>query len=83
VVARPSDLYDDAQLKHRGFFTELEHTEMGRTPYDGFATKFSSIPSAPRAAAPCLGEHTDHVLRELIGLSAAEVDAARGAGVLR
>ncbi len=82
VVARPSDLYKDPQLSHRGFFTELVHSKMGPTPYDGFATKFSAIPSAPRTAAPVLGEHTDHVLRELIGLSAAEVAEAREAGIL-
>ncbi|MEZ4481642.1 MAG: CoA transferase [Dehalococcoidia bacterium] len=83
TVSRPSDLYHDPQLAHRGFFARFEHSRMGLTPYDGFVTNFSAIPSAPRAAAPCLGEHTDFVLTELLGLSLADVTAYREASVLR
>lgn len=82
VVHRPSDLYSEKQLTHRGFFTTLEHSKMGPTPYDGFATNFSGVPSAPRAAAPCLGEHTDQVLHEFLGLSQTEIGQAREAGIL-
>lgn len=82
VVARPSDLYRDPQLEHREFFTELNHSRMGPTPYDGLVTRFSNMPSAPRTAAPCLGEHTDRILAELLGLEAAEIEGLREAGVL-
>ena len=83
MVSRPSDLYEDPQLSHRRFFESFEHSRMGLTPYDGFVTRFSAIPSGPRTAAPCLGEHTDFVLTELLGMSAADVAAYRGASVLR
>ena len=67
VVARPSDLYNDPQLAHRGFFVTCEHGEMGPTPYDGPVTRFSETP--PRLhAAPVLGQHTDEILREVLGL---------------
>jgi benzylsuccinate CoA-transferase BbsF subunit len=68
AVLRPSDLYEDAQLAHRDFFKVLNHTAMGPTPYDGPVTLFSETPPA-YGPAPCLGEHTEYVLSELLGLS--------------
>jgi crotonobetainyl-CoA:carnitine CoA-transferase CaiB-like acyl-CoA transferase len=82
VVLRPSDLYEDAQLTHRGFFVTLNHTEMGPTPYDGAVTLGSDSLGQPRFAAPCLGEHTQKVLREFLGLSEDEVTDLAIAGVL-
>src|SRR5262249_25768140 len=38
VVLRPSDLYQDVQLTHRGFFVTADHAVMGPTPYDGHPT---------------------------------------------
>ncbi len=73
VVERPMDLYDDPQLAHRGFFVTLDHAEMGPTPYDGLATQFSRTPGRLAMAAPTLGQHTDHVLREVLRLSDEEI----------
>ena len=80
AVLRPSDLYDDAQLRHRGFFVTLQHPVMGATPYDGPATIYSRTPGLPRAPAPCLGEHNNRVLGELLGLEASEIETLRGLG---
>ena len=82
VALRPSDLYDDPQLAHRGFFVTLEHPEMGPTPYDGPATIYSRTPQRLRSAAPCLGEHSERVLTELLDLSHAEASRLRDAGAL-
>ena len=82
VVLRPTDLYDDAQLAHRGFFVTLDHTAMGPTPYDGAVTLHSGNPMRMRKAAPCLGEDTDYILRELLGMSEAEVLEYAAAGAL-
>jgi crotonobetainyl-CoA:carnitine CoA-transferase CaiB-like acyl-CoA transferase len=71
-VLYPTDLYRDAQLTHRDFFKVLDHTVMGPTPYDGPVTLFSETPPA-YTAAPCLGEHTEQVLREILGLSDGEI----------
>ena len=72
AVLRPGDLYEDPQLKHRGFFVILEHPVMGPTPYDGPATVFSRTPARLRRPAPCLGEHNEHMVRELLGADATE-----------
>ncbi len=73
VVMRPSDLYEDPQLAHRGFFVTLDHSEIGPTPYDGPVTHFSGTPARLRRPGPCIGEHTEHVLRDLLGLTDDEI----------
>ena len=78
----PMDLYEDPQLAHRGFFVTLEHTEMGPTPYDGPATQFSATPTTLWKAGPCVGEDTEYVLSELLGLSGEEISELAAAGAL-
>jgi benzylsuccinate CoA-transferase BbsF subunit len=82
VVQRPSDLYNDPQLAHRGFFVTLEHSVMGPTPYDGPVTHYSATPAVLRRAAPCLGEHTEDVLIGLLGLTPEEVAEYAATGAL-
>jgi crotonobetainyl-CoA:carnitine CoA-transferase CaiB-like acyl-CoA transferase len=69
MVQRSSDHQQDPQLAHRGFFHPLEHPEMGRVPYEGHAYRIAGYDHGPRFPAPCLGEHTYQVLREVLELS--------------
>jgi crotonobetainyl-CoA:carnitine CoA-transferase CaiB-like acyl-CoA transferase len=46
-----------------------------------FPRRLGEVPDAP-AGAPRLGEHTDAVLSDLLGLSPADIDALRGKGVV-
>jgi len=82
AVQRPSDLYEDPQLAHRDFFKVLDHTVMGPTPYDGPVTLFSETPPAYRPA-PCLGEHTEMVLTEILGLTHDEIVGYVEAGAIQ
>jgi len=82
AVLFPTDLYEDPQLKHREFFVTLNHAEMGPTPYDGFVTKFSATPPRLANPGPILGQDTDYVLREILGLSEDEIIEYAVAGVL-
>jgi benzylsuccinate CoA-transferase BbsF subunit len=81
-VLRPADLYTDAQLTHRGHFVPLPHREMGEMPYDGPVTRFSATPARLRRPGPCLGEHTEHVLTEMLGLTPEELLEYASIGVL-
>ena len=45
---------------------------MGPTPYDGPVTLFSATPPQ-YTAAPCLGEHTEMVLKDFLGMTEAEI----------
>lgn len=82
VVQRPTDLYADPHLEHRGFRQTLEHSELGPMLYDGFATRFSAKKTMLHRASPCLGEHTGIVLKDLLGMSVEEIEELEAAGVL-
>ncbi len=64
----------DPQLRHRGFFAATDHPEAGRIHHDGHPFRFSTIEHAPRRPPPCLGQHTDLVLQEILGLGEAQVN---------
>jgi crotonobetainyl-CoA:carnitine CoA-transferase CaiB-like acyl-CoA transferase len=40
----------------------------------------SETPAQVRSASPLLGQHTDEVMRDVLGLQQAEVDALRAQG---
>lgn len=60
-VLWPTQLYEDPQLIHRGFFQPLEHPEVGVADYDGHVTKFSVTPPLLLTAAPTLGQHSREI----------------------
>ena len=81
LVANGQDLHEDPQLAHRGHFVRLRHPEMGETAYDAPSFRLSATPAQLRRAAPCLGEHTELVCRELLGMSDEEFIALLADGV--
>ncbi|MGH7185627.1 MAG: hypothetical protein ACREIB_05030 [Pseudomonadota bacterium] len=48
----------------------------------GAPVRLSEAPGAVRTPAPMLGEHTDQVLVELLGLDAGQIAALRTAGAI-
>ena len=69
VVQSGKDLVEDPQLKHRHHFWYLNHPEMGSCAYDGPPFKLSETPAELRMPAPCLGEHTEYVCTQILGMS--------------
>ena len=83
VVLSGADLLADRRLRARGHFWALEHAEMGRLDYNGPAYRFERTPSRLTSAAPLLGEHTDEVMRTVLGLDDNEIERLRTEGVLQ
>jgi len=81
VVMRGSDLYEDPQLIHRGYFVTLKHGFMGDMLYDGYPTLFSETPIKPSKAAPVLGEDTLYVMKEFLKYPEEEITRMQKAGV--
>jgi benzylsuccinate CoA-transferase BbsF subunit len=81
VVQNFEDLSNDPQLAHRGHFREVEHAVIGKHLCERGGTRFSATPEDIRTAAPCLGEHSEYVYRELLGMAADEFAALSAAGV--
>jgi crotonobetainyl-CoA:carnitine CoA-transferase CaiB-like acyl-CoA transferase len=68
------DLHRDENLEAFGFWQWLDHKEMGPSPYEGLEHRMSRTPGGPRSAAPTLGQHTDEVLGEILGMAPAEIE---------
>jgi crotonobetainyl-CoA:carnitine CoA-transferase CaiB-like acyl-CoA transferase len=67
---------DDPQLRARGFFQRIEHPSVGAQEYPGFPVRLASRSGDSwwPGPAPRLGEHTVEVLRDELGLSAADLE---------
>ena len=68
-VCNSQELAEDPQLNASGLFVSLDHPEVGRRQHVGIPWRMSDTPCTVRQPAPCLGQHTDHVLRDVLGYS--------------
>lgn len=74
-------MLDDPQVAARGLIREVDW--LGETlRLIGPAAGFSATPPGVYAAPPRLGEHTDEVLRDRLGLSEAQIAELRAAGAI-
>lgn len=73
VAAFPSmnskDLTDDPHLNARGFFAKLPHPEVGEKIHTGIPWLLTNAPNGVRSPAPLLGQHTDQVMRDVLGFT--------------
>jgi benzylsuccinate CoA-transferase BbsF subunit len=80
-VARPEDLFSDPQFAHRRQFVPLEHPELGLHQVITSPFRLSGADNFPVAPAPLLGQHTDLICREFLGMSDAEIAQMASEGV--
>lgn len=81
VVGNFADLNSDPQLAHRRHFREVQHPVIGKHLCETNGLRFSRTSEEIRMPAPCLGEHSQYVYRELLGMSAEEYAALETEGV--
>jgi crotonobetainyl-CoA:carnitine CoA-transferase CaiB-like acyl-CoA transferase len=81
-INRLDDVYADPQVQSRGVKIEVEHPLAGPIPLVANPIKYSRTPIRYEAAPPLLGQHTDEVLRETLGLSTAELQGLRTRAVI-
>jgi benzylsuccinate CoA-transferase BbsF subunit len=83
AVQKPQELIDLYKTTANfGLWPEVKHAEMGEVRVDGLPAHFSETDWAITRGGPCLSEHTDQVLVELLGKSPDEVATLREAGVI-
>jgi formyl-CoA transferase len=75
-------LLDHPQLLARGMIERLPHPKLGEMVAPGVVIKMSDTPGAVRTLGPDLGQHTDDVLRSLLGLSADDLARLRAEQVI-
>lgn len=81
MVRTPADIYDDPQLHYRHHFATLRHREVGDEIYERPPFILSRTPARLNSAAPCLGEHSDYVYKEILGFSQDEIARFKEDGV--
>jgi len=76
-VLNPKEVLLEPHLRDRGFWQLVEQgPEIGKRPQPmQMPAKFSQSSGGPLRAAPRLGEHTEQILEELLGMSREEITA--------
>jgi len=69
VVKNTADVYDDPQLRQRNMYWPMNHSEMGLFTHLGQSFQLSRTPAKAYSPSPLLGEHTEYVCTELLGMS--------------
>ncbi|MEP7105175.1 MAG: CoA transferase [Chloroflexota bacterium] len=81
-VLKVSQVLTHPQVLAREMVTEVEHATLGRIPATGRAIRFGAHGKEAMRASPVLGQHTDEVLREIVGDDQARVDELRESGII-
>ena len=69
VVQNVADTYKDPQLKKRNIYWPMQHAEMGKFTHLGESFMLSKTPAKAYSPSPLLGEHTEQVCTEMLGMS--------------
>jgi crotonobetainyl-CoA:carnitine CoA-transferase CaiB-like acyl-CoA transferase len=72
---------EDEHLRARGFWETVAHAAAGEWDMEGPVWRMSRTPAHVRLPAPRFGEHTECILRDLLGLSDEEIAALEAEGV--
>jgi formyl-CoA transferase len=78
-IMSTEDLATDEHVRGRDMWVELDHPQRGKWFNVGMPIKLSASPSKIERS-PTLGEHTDEVLREVLGYSADKAARLKAAG---
>lgn len=70
------------QAVAREMVVETEHKSLGRIPIVNRSIRFPGDPQPVPTAPPVLGQHTDEILGDILGLSAEQIGELRASGVV-
>jgi formyl-CoA transferase len=75
------ELAEEPALRNTGTVVEVDHPKRGKYLTVGNPIKLSDSPADVRPA-PLLGEHTEEILRSIVGMNDDEIQAARQQGAI-
>lgn len=82
-VNTSKDIIENAQLKDREFWVDINHPELSTSiTYPGAFTKLSETPLNIKRRAPLIGEHNLEIYKGELGLSSSELNDLLHAGVI-
>ena len=77
-----AERFADDHLQSRDLYVPVDHPVMGSELVYGIPWRLGRTPGAVTSAAPLLGQHTDEILSQLLGLDDASIAELRDTGVL-
>jgi crotonobetainyl-CoA:carnitine CoA-transferase CaiB-like acyl-CoA transferase len=83
AVLTGAEMLADPHLNARGYYEPIENARGARQTLRIAPYQLSETPTSIRWPAPLLGEHTEQVLRDLLGLSEAEIAKLAAEGVTK
>ncbi|MCH9050227.1 MAG: formyl-CoA transferase [Proteobacteria bacterium] len=75
------DLIEDDSMAERGVVVEVDHPERGTFKTVGCPIRLSDSP-VEVTTPPLLGEHTEEILKQIVGFADSEIEEARAAGAI-
>lgn len=84
--AAVNDVQDTLNHRHiqaRNMVVEMEHKGCGKIKMVNTPVKYSESKPSIRSVPPMLGQHTDEVLREVLGMSEGEISQLKSDGAIR
>lgn len=82
VIQSPEEVLADEQFKHRGYFTEIDHPEVGPITYPGAPFLMEGTPWEVRRPAPMLGQHNGEVFGNRLGCAREDLARLRALKVI-
>ena len=77
-----ADIFADPHYREREMIIDVMAEGLGALPQPGVTPKLSATPGRVTHAGPALGRHTDEILSDVLGMSAAQIAELRAAGVV-
>jgi len=82
VVQNGTDLVNDPQLRHRNYFQKYDDSPIGPFEVPRGGLIFKDMPDGDIPLTPLLGEHTDQIMRDVLGYDDATIVKWKEEGVL-
>jgi len=82
AINRIDHVVEHPQVAARGALVECEHPVAGQIRMVGPPVRMSETPGGVRRPAPLVGEHTESVLREMLGMKDDEIARLRQSGAI-
>jgi crotonobetainyl-CoA:carnitine CoA-transferase CaiB-like acyl-CoA transferase len=76
------EVFADPQVLHRQMLVEIDHPTIGKLKMTGLPAKYSDTKPSIRLAPPLLGQHTQEILKDLLGYTDEQIKQLKEENVI-